>query len=122
HGMTLLLGGHQIDRQIRWVTCSRLEEVRRLAQSWDVVLEVGKSPGYRGRHSCISGRKLAFQAQEGGLELVLRLLQRLSIRRHIQPCGNDMIVQGRHPDRNRAIATLYARAIDHDRLLGREIL
>src|SRR6478735_3630438 len=106
--MTLLLGGHQVDRQIRRVGCSRLEEARGLAQGWDVAVEVRKSPGYRGRHSCGSGRKLAFQPQKNGLEVVLRLLQRLSTHWHIQPCGNDMIVQGRHPDRNRAIATLHS--------------
>src|SRR5262245_15374430 len=115
--MALHLGGHQIYRQIRWVRCSRLEEARGLAQAWDVPVEVGKSPGDRDAHSCGSGRKLAFQAQEDGLEVALRLLQRLSIRRDIQGCGNDMIVQGRHPNRNRAIAALHARAIDLDYLL-----
>lgn len=118
YGVPIRLGRHQIDRQIRWVACSRPEEARRLAQGRDVVVEVGKSPGYRGGHSCGSGRESAFQIQEGGLEVMLHLLQRLGFRRHIQPCGNDMIVQGRHPDGNRAIAALHASAIDHDHLLA----
>src|SRR5205823_3610180 len=98
--MALHLGGHQIDRQIRWVGCSRLEEARRSAQPWDVLLEVPTSPSYNVAHSCRSGGKSAFQAHEDGLQVVLRLLQGLRIRGYIQGCGNDVIVQGRHPDRN----------------------
>src|SRR5258706_14642853 len=107
HGLFLLLRCLQIDRQIRRVTRPSLEKTRRFPQAWDVMLEVGESPGYRDAHSTGSGRKFLFQAQEDGLQVLLCLLQGLSISRDIQCSGNDMTMQWRDLDQNRAITTIY---------------
>ncbi len=71
-------------------------------------MEVGESPGYQDAQSSGSGRKLLFQAQEDGFQVVLRILQGFSVSRDIQCSGDYVIVQWMYLDRNRAIAAVYA--------------
>src|SRR5260221_1214011 len=106
--MALELGCHQVDRHISRVARPSLEKTRSFPQAWDVIVEVGESPGYRDAQSTGSGRKFLFQAQEDGLQVVLRLLQGLSISRDIQCSGDYIIVQCVYLDQNRAIAAVYA--------------
>src|SRR5258708_31235990 len=49
---------------------------RSFPQAWDVIMEVGESPGYQDTQSTGSGRKFLFQAQQDGLQVLLRPLQR----------------------------------------------
>ncbi len=71
-------------------------------------MEVGESPGYQNTQSTRSGRKLLFQAQQDGFQVVLRILQGFCIRRDIQFRSDDVVVQWMDLDRNRAIATVDA--------------
>src|SRR5258708_34342348 len=106
--MALELGCHQVGRHIDRVAGPSLEKTRSFPQAWDVIMEVGESPGYQDTQSTGSGRKFLFQAQEDGLQVLLRPLQGFCIRRDVQCSGDYMIVQWMYLDQNRAIAAVYA--------------
>src|SRR5207245_11777810 len=106
--MALELGCNQVDRHIIRVARPSLEKTRSFPQAWDVIMEVGKSPGYQDTQSGWSGRKFLFQAQQDGFQVLLRPLQGFRISRDIQCSGDDMLVQWMYLDQNRAIAAVYA--------------
>src|SRR5579864_2511603 len=106
--MALELGCNQVNRHISRVARPSLEKTRSFPQAWDVMMEVGESPGYQDAQSSGSGRKFLFQAQQDGFQVVLRLLQGFRVSRDFQCGSDDVIVQWVYYDWNRAIGTVYA--------------
>src|SRR5437763_10130091 len=83
HSLTCSFGGTIVGREVIWIARPSGKMGRRLAQSGNVVLEIGQPPGY-GDAECSGSRLIdLFQALDSRLELILRLLESFGCRGHV---------------------------------------